>query len=478
MAARKKIILRYLSLILFIIYPSISFSQNIFIATDTSDYLPYPIGLDYNLMIAASRGYTGEITRLIKLGAEIESKTDEGVTPLMFAVVNNQSDCVNLLLSRGADPNIITVYYETPLIASVKNGNSKIAESLIRSKADINAGDASGVSALHYAAIYGNLPLTDMLLYYGAAVDKPTNDGTTPLMSAVWVGYYDIADLILQNRPDVNRKDNNGFSAFLIAAQTGDTLMMGLLIDSGADIYETNAYNYNALSLAIKENHKVAVEYLLKEGNLWTSSINKAVNPLSVAIKYRRKDIIELLEKDKIANKPGISFDQATISASAIAGAHDLFTGINIGIKEPLLNAGIIVGCDFKPYDSRVIIQKSESLFYQYVDRRSTIYAGIFKDIDLTDRSLKSYWSLSMSLSGAYTFGNHYNGTLFGPQNKLNLVPAINMKWQKGNIELFGGVNYKKTEYYKIGPIWLRIGCTYGIYFDKIRSPGKVIKWY
>jgi hypothetical protein len=147
-------------------------------------------------------------------------------------------------------------------------------------------------------------------------------------------------------------------------------------------------------------------------------------------------------------------------------------------VKEPLLNAGLIFGCDYKPFDTRLIIKTGESVYYQYIDKRSVVYAGIFKDVDLSDRSLKSYWLFSISLSGAYTFGNHFKGTNSGPQNKLNIVPSAYLKWQKSHLELFGGLDFMKTEFYKVGPLWFRFGCTYNIYFDKVRSPGKVINWY
>ena len=458
--------------------PLKSFSQNTFIAIDTSDYLPYPVGLDYNLMIAASRGYSEEVDRLIKLGANIEGKTNEDVTPLMFAVANNNFECVKVLLSNGADPNIMTAYNETPLLAAVKNGNKRIAEALIRGNADINLSDASGASPLHYAAINGDLPITDMLLYYKSAVDNQTNDGTTPLMSAVWVGYSDVADLLIQNGADVNKKDDNGFSSFLIAAQNGDTVLLSLLIKAEADIYATNKYNYNALCLAIKENHTETVHYLLNQGNLWSSSLNNAQDPIAVATKYRRKDLIALLDKNNIKHKVRISFDQASISISERFGAHDLCTGLNIKIKEPLLNSGISFGSDFKPFDTRIIIQTGGSEYYQYIDQRSVVYAGLFKDFDLTDKSLSSYWSLSVSLSGTYTFGNHFKGTNLSPTKIFNIMPSMYMQWQKYNISFFGGLDYLKTEFYKTGPLWFRIGCTYNIFFDKVRSPGKVINWY
>ena len=46
-----------------------------------------------NLMIAAAKGYPSEVERLIKKGADINAKTDLGVTPLILAVVSNKPEC-------------------------------------------------------------------------------------------------------------------------------------------------------------------------------------------------------------------------------------------------------------------------------------------------------------------------------------------------------------------------------------------------
>ena len=53
---------------------------------DTTDYysMLIPYSIDYNLMIAAAKGYTYEINRLISLGADIFAETDQGVTALIF----------------------------------------------------------------------------------------------------------------------------------------------------------------------------------------------------------------------------------------------------------------------------------------------------------------------------------------------------------------------------------------------------------
>lgn len=478
MLARKKIYLVFLILIIFSGFSLESYSQYTQVGIDTSDYLPYPYGIDYNLIIAASRGYTEEVKRLIRLGADIEIKTYESATPLMFAVANNHIECVNVLLSNGADPDVLTSNFETPLLSAVKNNNLEIAEALIRKNANIKVTDGAGASPLHYSSVYGYLSVSEMLLYYHAPVNLTANDGTTPIMSSVWAGYPDITDLLINNGADVNKKDNYGFSPYLIAAQNGDTLIMSLLADSGADIYAINNFGFNALCIAIKENHPEAVRYLLHQGNLWKSSFFSATDPESVAIKYSRRDILKLLEEYNMRSHSGLNFNQLSISASGNVTSHDFFTGLSIKVKEPKLNAGIFIGSDFKLYENGLIIKTGESLYYQYMDRRSVVYAGLFKDINLEAVSLKGTWALSASVAAAYTFGNQYKGTNLSPTENLKIIPSLYLKYERNKIELFGGLDYMKTKYYKVGPGWLRLGITYNFFFDKVRSPEKVIKWY
>jgi len=134
---------------------------------DTIDfYIPndYPGALNYNLMIAASKGYTNEIKRLIASGADLSAETDQGVTPLIFAVSNNQTNAVKELIAQGSDVNKSdvnkrTTQNETPLLIAVKNQNPEIAEALIRAGADIDATDGYKATPLHYASVYGYLEI-------------------------------------------------------------------------------------------------------------------------------------------------------------------------------------------------------------------------------------------------------------------------------------------------------------------------------
>jgi ankyrin repeat protein len=447
---------------------------------DTSDYIPsfYPGALDYNLMIASSKGYASEIERLIWKGANINGETDEGVSPLVFAVSNNKANVIKLLIRYGADVNKKTSAYETPLLIAVKNQNAEIMEALIRAGSDIEFSDRYGATPLHYASIYGYFQLADMLLYYEASVNNKTVDGTTPLLASIWAGYPDIADLLIQNGANMETRDNEGYTPFLMAAFYGDTLLLDMLYKKGVDVYAVNKSNHNALTLSILNDNIEATKFLLKIGDRWTNSGSNAVNPYSVASKYRRKEVIKILENNKIQGHFKYEIDQVAITASSRFNLHDIYTGVSLSFKEPYLNGGIIAGCDMKLWYTRVLKKDSEYLYYQYMDKGAVAYAGLYKDFTLTDRPAGFNYSISTSLLAGYTFGNKLKGTLIDPENTFTVIPSVSFKMTKMNFSLNLGMEYLKTSYYRIGPVWLRIGSTYNLFFDNVRIKNKTIRWY
>jgi ankyrin repeat protein len=447
---------------------------------DTTSYIPsfYKGALDYNLMIAASAGYPLEIERLIKNGADVNAKSDKGITPLVFAVANNQTKAVNLLLKSGADVNMMTPESESPLLIAVKNQNPDIAESLIRAGADVDMSDKHDATPLHYASIYGYFQLVDLLLYYEASIDNKSVEGTTPLLAAVWAGHPYVADLLIQNGANVNASDNDGYTPFMMAAYYGDTVIMDLLYKKGVDIYATNNSNHNALTLSIVAGQVKTTEFLLRMGDKWTDSGRDVVNPYIVASKYGRKDIIDILERNKIKGQVKHQIDQVSITASSRFSINDIYTGMSLSFKEPWSGLGFIAGCDTKLWYTRIFIKSSEHLFYQYPDKGSLAYAGLYKDFSLTKRPGRFNYLFSATLLGGYSFGNKLKGTLITPANKFMAIPSISFKITKMNFSFNVGLEYVKTEYYNNGPLWVRAGISYNHFFDKVRTRVRPVKWY
>ena len=434
--------------------------------------------LGYSLMNSATEGDTVTIRWLMENGADIDAKTLENITPIMFAVANNKIDAVKVLLEYDPELNFLSIFGETPLIIAVKNQNLEIAELLIRDSADVNMADKSGVTPLHYASVYGYYYLADMLLYYEAKIFLKSRDGITPLMAAVWAGYPDVADLLIQNGANPEDRDNFGFTPLLFAAQNGDTLMMDLLLKRRVDLYEYNSFKYNALDLSVKSNKPEAVKFLLRKGNKWADKESEAVDPYAVAVSYSRKEISDILRKNNIIKKEKFGFDQVSISLSSRLHFNDYYVGFGLFSKMPLYNAGIFGGCDFKPFYTRILYKQRENEFYQFHDKSSVVYAGLFKEFILDDNPLKGSFSVKASIAAAYTFGNKMKGTEISPESRIRINPLVGMNWNMNSLNLFGNIEYLGTDFYKVGPLWFRIGAAYNLYFTKVRAPGRIIKWY
>lgn len=464
-------------ILLFILNAGVSFGQAELI--DTTEYVSYIFSdaLEYNLLIAASKGYVSEINRLAKKGADVNVETTNGVTPLIIAVASNKPDAVAALLSYHADVNKFTALNETPLLIAVKNNYFTVAEKLIRDSADVNLADMYGATPLHYAVLYGYTDIADMLIYYDADINAVTKDGSTPLMASVWAGSYLSTGLLLKNGANVEEKDNQGFTPFLLASWFGDTATMNLLYTSGANIFATSNKGHNAMTLAIISGHLESVNYLLSIGNKWEGKAQTASDPYLVASKYGRKDIIDLLHQNDIPGKVRYQVDQFTLAMSERFAFHDMLTGFSLSFKEPLLNSGFIAGCDFKPWSTRVLIRDNAEEFHQYFDRGSVAYAGLFKDFELNKQHSTSV-ALSTSLLAAYSFGNYLRGTTFTPENKFKIIPSVSLKINYGSLSLFAGIEYIRTPFYKSGPVWLRIGTGYTSFFNNIRTRVKLPKWY
>ena len=148
-------------------------------------------------------------------GADVNAADKRGYTPLTYAVNENHTQCVNVLIKAGADVN-----HFSPILLAAARDSAKLVETLIEAGADVNRFGKNGYTASMYAAGMGNTKMLGALLKAGA---------------------------------DVNMKDNRGDDALYLAAYTTNDKCLELLLEAGADVNAKTAKGFFPLFAAVKE---------------------------------------------------------------------------------------------------------------------------------------------------------------------------------------------------------------------------------
>lgn len=118
------------------------------------------------LWCAAVAGKLQVVQVLVKYGADVNSVSDTGSTPVRSACFMTHLDIVKLLVMQGADIQAPNYNGGTCLINSVQSVD--LCEFLLRNGANVNAQDIQNKTALHYAIQEHRFETTKLLLRYGA----------------------------------------------------------------------------------------------------------------------------------------------------------------------------------------------------------------------------------------------------------------------------------------------------------------------
>ena len=120
-------------------------------------------GEHLQLMSAALDGETDTVRDLLLHGVDVNARTREGRTALMFAVINMHAATVQTLLEFGADVNAQSDLGFTPLILAACSGDARIAQALLDRGADVSKTLRSGQTALSHATEHGHNHILELL---------------------------------------------------------------------------------------------------------------------------------------------------------------------------------------------------------------------------------------------------------------------------------------------------------------------------
>jgi ankyrin repeat protein len=232
------------------------------------------------LQLAAREGCAGCALELVKGGAKLDAASPDGITALLFAVLNARFDTAKVLIAAGADVNLADKWGRAPLYSAIDYNTTprggrpdrpssdvttplEIAAMLLDHKANIDfalkafppyrllgpdrGGDVlltTGATALTRAAKACDVPAAKLLLSRGANVNAATSQGLTPLLVAAGSGWA-ITDTRGRFRDEKQCIE-----------------MARMLLDAGANINAANAAGQSSLHAAARLDMKEFVLYL------------------------------------------------------------------------------------------------------------------------------------------------------------------------------------------------------------------------
>lgn len=169
---------------------------------------------DTALIAAATAGNLEMVNTLLKGGADVNTKNQNGFGPLSRALSHNHEEVAQALMAQpGVDLNVTGANGASVLIVYVFRDREDVATKLLERGVNVNLQDMDGDTALHGSVKTGNLNLLRLLLSKGAGVNTRNKMEATPLMWAGGYGQDEAAHILIESGADPNLKDAQGRSA-------------------------------------------------------------------------------------------------------------------------------------------------------------------------------------------------------------------------------------------------------------------------
>ncbi len=174
------------------------------------------------ILLAAKEGDYIKLVNSISSGADLNSRDEHGLTPLMWAAVQGHSTVAEVLIENGADVNAVNVNGDTALMWAGLVGYEDLVKLLIEGGADVNASDPnSGVTALMAASSRGNLEIVGMLLEADANVNAVDKKGKSALAHASLKGKANIIEKLLNSGATAQGWEPSGVATAHIYLDSG-----------------------------------------------------------------------------------------------------------------------------------------------------------------------------------------------------------------------------------------------------------------
>ena len=315
--------------------------------------------------LACERSMESVIKQILAKDKDLVNvKNDQGMTPLMTALIEGDEAIASLLLEHGADVNIQSPEGNTALhIACNYNMSNMVAKILDKDKGPLNIKNNNKETPLMYTLGSRFIlqskqeSIALILLERGAdaSIGRLTIGGeclSNPIHKACVYGMRAVvAKIIDQDKDQLNIKDFGGATPLMKAIENENTSLANMIMNLGADVKGVDKDECSALIYAYRaEMEEIIVRLVKKDESLLEIKGHGGYTPLHQAINDKNEKMallfIELgarlnteTDKGKLAIHLACEKGMQSILTHILATNKDLLNAINKDGRTPIIEA-------------------------------------------------------------------------------------------------------------------------------------------
>ncbi|XP_039984725.1 ankyrin repeat domain-containing protein 24 [Xiphias gladius] len=218
---------------------------------------------DERLLQAVEQNEPDKVSALIVKKGLCPTKLDaEGKSAFHLCASRGRLDCLEVVISHGADLNVPDGAGFSALHLAAKNGQSECLKRLLQERLTVDCTDSIGRTPLHHAAVTGCLSCTETLWDFKANPDVQDSDGATPLILAAQMSRVELCVFLLGRGANANIQDNHGRAALMLACENDSVETVEALLRGGANTQLADALGHKATDYSVTTGNRRVIQML------------------------------------------------------------------------------------------------------------------------------------------------------------------------------------------------------------------------
>ncbi|XP_048247424.1 ankyrin-3-like isoform X2 [Haliotis rufescens] len=265
--------------------------------------------------------------------ADIESRGEDGMTPVMVASKNGQKKVFDFLRGKRCNLSVVDELDNTVLHAACCGDSVYIVTYLLSNKiVDIERRDACGITPVMVAAMKGQTEVFHVLVRNGCDLSVVDDHGDNILHNACYSDNVSIVkDILSRKLVDINSKGYDGNTPLMVAAKEGNKKVFDLLVSNECDQFDVSDNGGNILHAACLSNDAMLVKDILLRGvSDIESRVEDGATPVMLAAEKGHKEVFDLLVSEgcnlEVLDNDGCNILHAACSSDNVKIVEDILS--------------------------------------------------------------------------------------------------------------------------------------------------------